>query len=258
MRTLAIASLPNLTLEERLTLLFSSIEVEELLLKGNRREFDSLLRWCDKKGNKWVSYGDEEYPPQLRSIEEAPFLLTYQGSLTMEGLGLSIVGAQYPNRSLISAASKIAYQCSARGHTVVSGFERGIPLLVHKAAFKSWALLPFGIEHLSLPKLVSYIIEQGGALISEYHPDASPLKWRYHYSSRLVGALSPVTAVFGAQWRTTASLAANYALDYGRDVVVANEGQKAWASKALLEAGAPLISSLDEITHVTQIDYGRL
>lgn len=257
MRTLAIASLPNLSLEERLYLFSSPLEVKELLKRGNKREFENLVRWSEIEGNKWVSYGEREYPPQLRSIDEAPFLLTYRGHLSMEGVGLSIVGSQFPSPPSIAIASALARQTSAHGHTVVSSFERGVPFLVHKEALKSWAIVPFGLEHLNHPKVVNYIVEEGGALISEYHPLAPPEHWRYRYSSRLVGALSPVTVVIEARLGSTASITANYALDYGREVVVAMAGLEG-ASKALYEAGAPLITSLDEISQLTQIEYGRL
>ncbi len=258
MRTLAIASLPNLTLEERLYLQSSSIKTYELINRCNKRKFISLLRWSEKRGNRWVSYGDKSYPPQLSSIEEAPYLLTYRGSLAMEGLGLSIVGHKRPTAAIILAASMIASQCSVRGHTVVSGFEGGLPLSLHKAAQRSWALLSFGLEQIFLPRAAREIVEKGGAIISEYHPDDSPSRGRFLYTSRLIGALSPVTLVYGAQWGTVAASAANYALDYGREVVVAPQGLEEGATKALVEAGAPLVTTLDEIIEVSGINYGRL
>lgn len=258
MRTLAIASLPNLTLEERLYLQSSSIETSDLIRRCNKREFESLLRWCDKQGNKWVSYGDKEYPLQLRSIEEAPFLLTYRGKLTMEELGLSFAGNKFPTQATFWAASTIATQCSFRGHTVVSGFEGGIPIAVHQAALKSWAIVSFGLEKITLPQVANSIIERGGALISEHHPQSPPSRGRFFYTSRLVGALSPVTLIYGAQWGTAAASTVDYALDYGREVVVAIQGQKEEATMALVEAGAPLVATLDEIMEVSGINYGRL
>jgi DNA processing protein len=257
-RILAIASIPNLTLEERLYLQSSSIKTSDLIKRCNKGEYEALLRWCDRKGNKWVSYGDKDYPLQLRSIEEAPFLLTYRGSLAMEGLGLSIVGHKRPSDGIILAASITASQCSVRGHTVVSGFEGGVPLFVHRAAHKSWALLSFGLEQVYLPRTARQIVERGGAVISEYHPEAPPSRGRFLHTSRLIGALSPVTLVYGAQWRTAAASTANYALDYGREVVVALQGQEEGATTALVEAGAPLVATLDEIMEVSGINYGRL
>lgn len=258
MRTLAIASLPNLTLEERLCLQNSSIKTNELIKKCNKGKFESLLRWSEKKGNKWVSYGDKDYPVQLRSIEDAPFLLTYRGSLAMEGMGLSIVGHKRPTDAIVLAASMTARQCSVRGHTVVSGFEGGIPLFVHRAASRSWALLSFGLEQIYIPRVARQIIERGGAVISEHHPDTPPSRGRFLYTSRLIGALSPVTLVYGALWGTVAASAANYALDYGREVVVALQGQEEGASKALVEAGAPVVATFDEIMEVSGVNYGRL
>jgi len=140
----------------------------------------------------------------------------------------------------------------------VSGFEGGIPLFVHEAAKKSWALLSFGLEQIYLPRLAREIVERGGAVISEHHPYDPPARGRFLYTSRLIGALSPVTLVYGAQWGTAAACVADYALDYGREVVVAPQGQEEGATKALVEAGAPVVATLDEIREVSGINYGRL
>lgn len=258
MRTLVIASIPNLTLEERLYLHNSSLETSTLLGRTNRGEFESLLRWCEKGGNRWVSYGEEAYPVQLRNIKEAPFLLTYRGNLSMEGMGLSVVGGRFPSKATIAAASAIATQCSLLGHTVVSGFEGGIPIAVHKTAFKSWAVLSFGLEQITLPRLASLIVDRGGALISEWHPHSSPARRRFLYTSRLIGALSPLTLIFGAKKGSAAAYSADYALDYGREVAVATQGQGESGSQALVEAGAPLVATFEQIKEVSGITYGRL
>ncbi|NLA92270.1 MAG: hypothetical protein GX842_02365 [Spirochaetales bacterium] len=258
MRTLAIASLPNLTLEERLYLQSSPVETSTLVGRCNRGELESLLRWCEKEGNRWVSYGDECYPVQLRNIKEAPFLLTYRGNLTMEGMGLSLVGGRFPTKATISAASTIATQCNLLGHTVVSGFEGGIPIVVHRTAFKSWAVLSFGLEQITLPRLANLIVDRGGALISEWHPHSSPARRRYLYTSRLIGALSPLTLLFGARRGSSATYCADYALDYGREVAVTTQGQEESGSKALVEAGAPLVATFEQIMEVSGINYGRL
>lgn len=280
-KIIAIACLPKLTLEQRLFLVSSHLTVDEILrltahqlceIMGHRifdtwsadyalHTFPSFLSWYQKEGNEIVFYGDTDYPPLLRTITDPPFLLTYKGNLTHTGLALSIVGTRNATSQALQAAFTLGLECGAAQVLVVSGFARGIDLAAHGGACAigapNWAILGSGLSYLKnmSSQRTQRVLDCQGAFISEFHPQAQPLPWRFPIRNRLIAALAPVTVVVQAPFKSGALITADYALRQGRDVVVHRQGLASRGSSALIEAGAPVVQWLGQVASETNIAY---
>ncbi|MDD4219515.1 MAG: DNA-protecting protein DprA [Sphaerochaetaceae bacterium] len=283
-KIIAIACLPKLTLEQRLVLVSSLLTVDEILrltrmqlceIMGHPifatwsatyalKTFPSFFSWYQKEGNEIVFYGDSHYPPLLRTIADPPFLLTYRGNLSHPGLALSIVGTRNATLQALQAAYALGLECGAAQVLVVSGFARGIDLAAHGGACAigapSWAILGSGLSYLS--KMSKYrtqrMLDCQGAFISEFHPQAQPLPWRFPIRNRLIAALAPVTVVIQAPCKSGALITADYALRQGREVVVHHQGTSSSGSAALIEDGAPVVHWLGDVASETHIKYSPM
>ncbi|MFA5468144.1 MAG: DNA-processing protein DprA [Sphaerochaetaceae bacterium] len=275
MRELAIYCLPALSLEERLTLCSSSLDTDAILthayeylnrqsrwpLKEVEKEFLKLLEWRAQNDNCVVTYKDQNYPPLLRTIEDAPFLLTYRGSLELKGIPLTIVGTNNPSRASEEAAFKLALECGSANGFVISALERGISSAVHGGSYAvkrgSWALLPFGLDKLSkgVFSRVDQILAHKGAIISEFQPHLKATQKHFCYRNRLLAAISPVTVIIDENRRSTASVTAEYALDYGRSVVVHSAEKESIGSALFINDGAAVVAWLGDIEKATKIAF---
>ena len=87
---------------------------------------------------------------------------------------------------------------------------------------KTIAVLPSSIDEIlpaSHKRMAAQIIQSGGLLVSEYEPGMGMAKWHYVERNRIIAALSPATVVIEAPAGSGALITADFALEYGRDVM---------------------------------------
>jgi DNA processing protein len=219
----------------------------EILAAGERTE-KSLTR--DGMGS--ILYWDPSYPPQLREIYDPPIVFFLRGALPDSGLSLAgIVGTRFPTGGARTAAFRLGFELGREGIGVVSGLARGIDREAHEGCVEaggvSVAVLGNGIDMIypgSSMDAAQGILENGGAVISEYPPGIPPLRWHFPERNRIISGLCRSVVVVQAPERSGALITAEYALDQGRDLYVhaAGIGGSVGAgTRALAEAGAPVI-----------------
>ncbi len=184
-------------------------------------------------------YCDAAYPALLREIPDAPFMLFYTGDISvLGGKTVSVVGTRQISADGIVAARDFAYAAAEDGVTVISGLAFGADGAAHSGAVDAYydalengAELPAGRTAAALPcgcdtvqpashvKLARRILSSGGCLVSEYVPGVLGERWRFVHRNRIVAALSPATVIIQAANGSGALITAQYALEYGRDVV---------------------------------------
>jgi DNA processing protein len=187
----------------------------------------------------YILYTDLTYPALLREIPDAPFLLFFRGcGDILCRRSVSVVGTRSLTAEGRKAAFDFAHDAASDGCTVVSGLAFGTDTEVHKGAVavflgqmsdsfseqcgRTAAVLPGGIDEVvprSNIRLARSILESGGCLCSEYAPGTAAASWRFVQRNRIIAALSPVTVVIQAPPGSGALLTADFALEYGRDVV---------------------------------------
>ncbi|GAB2737039.1 DNA-processing protein DprA [Sinomonas soli] len=190
------------------------------------RDLEAIARL----GGRLVIPEDAEWPAGLLGLgAEAPLCLWVRGDepLPAAERSVAIVGSRDATGYGISVAGELARGMADFGLTVVSGGAYGIDGQAHRAALTSCApavptvavtaggvdrYYPSGNEELLRE------VARRGHLVSELPPGASPSKHRFLKRNRLIAALSALTVVVEARWRSGALSTARRAADLGRHV----------------------------------------
>ena len=219
-----------------------------------------------KRDLKMTLFKDENYPPLLSQIYDAPALLFYRGRLPDDKeISLAIVGTRSVSRYGQAATITITRELAADGLNIVSGLARGIDALAHETALevggRTTAVLGSGLnaddiyprEHL---KLTRQITESGGCIISEYPPGVGPEKHHFPERNRIIAGLTAGTLVIEAPETSGALITAKLALEYNREVmaVPGNIFEKnSLGANNLIKLGAKVVSGADDVREALQI-----
>ena len=217
-------------------------------------------------GIRFATPFDEAYPEPLRHIPDPPLALYYQGDLTAaQGPAIALVGARRGTRLGLGIARSMGRELAAQGVRVISGLARGIDGAVHEGALASgvdgcaWAVLGSGLNHI-YPRehadLARRIVSAGGAVISEYPPDARPYRSHFPERNRLISGLAEAVVVVEASRRSGSLITARMAAEQGREVF-AVPGAVGNAVSAgchwLIRQGAGLVESAEDV--LTELGY---
>jgi DNA processing protein len=222
------------------------------------RDLETIARF----GGRLVTPEDDEWPPGLEDLgAESPLCLWVRGEEPLPTIGPSaaVVGSRDATGYGLSVSGDIARGLADVGVTVVSGGAYGIDGQAHRAALTSSgpsvptvAVLAGGVDryypsgHEDLLREVA----RRGHLISELPPGASPSKHRFLKRNRLIAAMSVVTVVVEARWRSGALSTARRAVELGRHVA-AVPGSVYSANSAgchrLLRDGATCVTDAKEV-----------
>lgn len=173
-------------------------------------------------------YDDSDFPPLVREIPDAPFLLYYRGVLPEACKdAVALVGTRRPTGNGIKAARELGIECGHAGIPVISGLAHGIDTFAHRGALEGGgttsAVLACGLDRLypkSNAQLAGQILEKGGCILSEYAPGEPPLAYRFPQRNRLISGLARATIIVEAPVKSGALITADFALEQGRDVCV--------------------------------------
>ena len=200
-----------------------------------------------KLGISKVLYTDNEYPLMLKEISDPPFMLFYRGNIgILNERTVSVVGTRRMTADSAAACRQFAKDAALDGVTVVSGLAYGIDRKAHEGALeaadsvsaaggaeslrdqagraigKTAAVIPAGIDTIvpyAHTKLASRILDGGGCILSEYPPGAVAMPYMFVQRNRIIAGLSPATVVIQAPVGSGAMLTAEFAMDYGREVI---------------------------------------
>lgn len=214
-----------------------------------------------------VTLDDLEYPPALGDLALPPPVLYVRGTIP-EGPAVALVGSRRCTRDGRDAAELFAQALAEAGVTVVSGFARGIDAAAHRGALAGGAsgatvaVLGCGLA-IDYPKghrkLGDRIVDQGGALVSEFPCRTPPRPWSFPIRNRLIAAMSAGVLVVQATHRSGSLITARQALELGRDVWAVPGGpfdEKALGTNALIRDGAPLVMHPKDILEALRLDAG--
>lgn len=166
------------------------------------------------------------YSKDLQHIPDPPKQLFVRGLLPSERVKtVAIVGTRKPSAYGREVATKIASECAKNGIIVVSGLALGIDSVAHRAALDSGgitlAILANGVDKIyprSHENLGQRILENKGAILSEY-PNGTPAQpWRFLARNRIVSGLADAVVIIEAAARSGTLSTANHALDQGKEV----------------------------------------
>jgi DNA processing protein len=189
-------------------------------------------RLARRRGVRWTAWAEGDYPPQLREIYDPPTVLFFRGTLPdPEKPLVAVVGTRRPSPAGAAQAYDLSRELGAAGLSVVSGLALGIDAMAHRGNLEggaaTFAVLGSGADEiypLENRPLARRILENGGAILSEYSPGTEPRPWRFPARNRIISGLARGTVVVEAPARSGALITARFALDQGRDLWAASAG----------------------------------
>lgn len=216
----------------------SVIDSDALIASGlnekNRHLFNCLtlkqreasLEWLEHPRHQLLTADSPDYPESLRAITDFPAALFVAGDLTaLSQHQLAVVGSRnlsdYGERSCRQFCEPLV----KAGLTITSGLALGIDGVAHRAALhaqgRTVAVLGNGLGSIYPRRhstLATQILEQEGAIISEFPLDSPPWPNHFPWRNRIISGLSRATFVVEAHERSGSLVTARYATEQGREV----------------------------------------
>jgi DNA processing protein len=218
-------------------------------------EAENEIEKIQKFGAKIIIASDPNYPKILKTIYDAPPLLTVKGDLSFFNKpNVAIVGARNCSFSASNIAKKIAVDLGENSFITVSGLARGVDVAVHEASILSGtiAVIAGGIDNI-YPfenKRIYQQISQYGLLISEM-PFGSPPKSNYFIKrNRIISGLSSSLIVVEAGLKSGSLATARFALEQGREVYACAGSpfdHRCAGVNQLIKDGAKIITNIVEL-----------
>ena len=168
------------------------------------------------------------YPIELEDLSDPPEALYLMGDPAALGAsGLAVIGSRRATPYGRSCAHRFALRAASRGVAVVSGGAKGCDSAAHEAALeaggKTVVFLGGGCNWIypaSNAPLFQRVVDNGGAIVSEYPWDFQPRRWSFRARNRLIAALSRAVLIVEAGLPSGTFTTADDALELGRDVLV--------------------------------------
>lgn len=174
---------------------------------------------------------------------------------------VAIIGTRKPTTYGQEVGYRLAFELAKRGVVIVSGLALGTDSIAHKAALDAGgttvAVMPGGLDSVyprSNFALAKRILQNGGALVSEYAAGTQPYPGNFVARNRIVAAIASGVLVVEAAAKSGTMHTAGFALDYGRPVMAvpgAITNTMSTGTNNLIVTGARLVQKtadiLDEI-----------
>ncbi|MDQ0678046.1 DNA processing protein [Arthrobacter pascens] len=218
-------------------------------------------------GGRLIVPSDELWPAQLADLGiQEPICLWWRGleqQLPPAAQCVALVGSRDSTSYGASVTGDLAYSLAQRGFTVVSGGAYGIDAHAHRAALAGGsaavptiAVMAGGVDRFypsGNEDLLRAVCNQG-ALMAEVPPGSAPTRYRFLQRNRLIAALSAVTVVVEARWRSGALNTAHHAEMLGRAVGAVpgsvHSANSAGCHRLLRDGGAVCVTDAAEIAEL--------
>lgn len=233
---------------------------EEALFKARQE-----IAFMQKHSIRAVFLGDEDYPPMLYELPDAPVLLYVLGSGTLSPeQALAVVGTRrctaYGTSFVKSLLADLVLYYPDMA--VVSGLAYGIDAAAHTGALENHlqtiAVVAHGLDMMypaAHRSLARQIVEAGGAIVTEYPRGTTPYQRNFLERNRIVAGLCGATLVVESELRGGAMSTANQAFVNNRDVLAlpgrATDLKSAGCNHLIRTNKASMVTCAADVTQIT-------
>ncbi len=196
--------------------------------KSTLRQAEQEITKLAKFGIETLFFTEEDYPQRLNEsgCEDTPTLLYRLGQCDLNPLhSIALVGARKCTDYGRTTTTRLIQEMTADKPVIVSGLAYGIDTAAHTAAvaggLPTVAVLGHGLDTIYPSQnrpLAKRIIEQGGALLTEYPLGTEIQASFFPARNRIVAALADATVVVESAERGGGLITANIANSYHREV----------------------------------------
>ena len=165
---------------------------------------EKIISNLKKEKIKITKKGDANFPVRLNNLYTPPAILYYRGQIKNTDLSLSVVGSRKFSQYGKISCEKLISSLKETKITIISGLALGIDAIAHIEALKNnlntIAILGSGVDDKSIYPannqfLARRILEEGGAIISEFPPGTAPMKHHFPQRNRIVSGISLGTLI---------------------------------------------------------------
>lgn len=212
-----------------------------------------------------LALADNQYPKLLANCPDAPSVIYVKGDIDFNENSdrwLSFVGTRNPSTHGEQACGSLIEQISKdyKDVVIVSGLAYGIDSKAHSAALrhnlKTVAVVAHGLETIQPTanyNLAKSIVENGGAIVTEYPINTTIFKHNFTARNRIVAGISSGTVVVESPLKGGSMITAKLANDYNREIFALpgryNDNSFAGCNNLIKSSIAQLIQDTDDIAH---------
>jgi DNA processing protein len=198
-----------------------------------------------------ITLVDEHYPIELRALEQPPWVIFYQGDITLlQQNKVAVIGSRTPNDYGIIQTRQLVDAIGTKA-VIVSGLARGIDRVAHEQAMinsHTIGVLGCGINRVyPFDNYDVYVkMRQKQLIISEYPHHAVPYPSRFVARNRLIAALSNPIFVMAATFKSGTMITVDYGLALDKDIVALpyhNDESVGAGCNLLIASGAHILTN---------------
>lgn len=170
---------------------------------------------------------------------------------------LAVVGSRKASPYGIMTTKRLVTAAVKAGFTIVSGLAYGIDAAAHQATIaaqgRGIAVLPTDVDHVypaQHHQLAAQLLEGNGWLVSEFQHNPRPQRYHFVARNRIIAALAGAVLIVEAGPNSGALHTAQFALDYGKDVLVVPgpiSSNSSAGCHRLIQEGAQLVASSQDL-----------
>ena len=232
---------------------------ESILAFSDWAKVDDILEKTEKIGAQIVDQASAWYPKLLKQIFDPPLLLWVKGNPeVLDTQSIAIVGTRRPTHYGRDYCAKLTKQLLSAHVTIISGLAYGIDAVAHQTTVddggKTVAVLGSGVDRIYPSRhlnLASKIIENGGAVMSEFPPGTKPDAQNFPVRNRVISGMSLGTLVIESGEEGGSMITARLALDQNREVFAVphslqnSNGQG--GNTLIQKGGAKLVKNAEDV-----------
>lgn len=245
---------------------------EKFVAFRKRYSLEDYARRLLVQGVSFLTLGEDGYPELLKQIKSPPFVLYVKGSIDIfdergvkgdkrdgraKGRFVGVVGTRKITSYGKDVTQMIVTELVSAGCVIVSGLAIGVDAVAHKTTIenhgKTIAVLGCGVD-LCYPTanqaLYNSILENGGAIVSEYPVGQPPSIGSFPSRNRIIAGLSEAVVVTEGAEDSGALITAQDAILNGRKVFAVPGQITSSLSKGplkLLQEGAKMVTGGGDI-----------
>ena len=239
----------------RKVLLLEEFQIEQLI-DYRKIDFGYEAEQFRRKGIKFVTSDEKEFPERLRDIPDAPSFLFYRGELPDDNLpAVAVVGSRRCSLYGREMCLKFSSRLAEAGINIISGMASGVDGFAHRGAInaggKTTAVLGCGVDicypaenrdifeklsntgekmpdilqnHMEMTKSIDVEKSQDitgknyGGIVSEYYPGDKALPYNFPQRNRIISGLADILLVVEAGKKSGTFITVDHALEQGREI----------------------------------------
>jgi DNA processing protein len=184
------------------------------------------IQFTNKNGIHILSFQEEAYPQRLLMYEDSPIILYKKGDADLNpNKALSVIGTRSPTYQGTYFTENLVEGLKESEITIVSGLAHGIDAVAHRSSMENSlptiGIMGSGFGYLypaDHKPLARQIIQQGGALLTEFPSFTTPDRHNFPMRNRLIAGFCDALAVVETAKKGGSMITIEIALSYNKEI----------------------------------------